>query len=176
MCFDVYFDGDFYFDKPVGLYNNKKLEDKFLKLYDVWNKKEIGYYQKAMSIFYDILFFIQSKQSEYLSKPQKHHMNLAYDYIVKNYKSTNFNYKELCKASGLKYAYFSELFKKTYNMSPVEFVTNMKTDYAKELLVTGRYSITEISQLCGFSDVFYFSKVFKKKTGFPPSKYPISFV
>lgn len=175
LCFDVYFDGDFYFDKPIGLYNNKKLEDKFFQLYDVWCKKEIGYYQKSMSIFYDILFSLQTNPNEYLSKTQKQYMKLAYDYIVKNYRSVDFNYKELCRTSGLEYAYFSELFKKAYNMTPIEFVTKMKIDYAKELLATGRYSVTCISQLCGFSDVFYFSKVFKKKTGFSPSKYSISF-
>lgn len=176
LCFDVYFDGDFYYDSAVGLYNNKKLEDKFFKLYDVWNKKELGYYQKSMSVFYDILFHLQKNQNEYLSKTQKNYMSLAYDYIIKNYKSADFNYRELCKASGLEYAYFSELFKKAYQMSPVEFVTNMKIDYAKELLATNRYSVTEISKLCGFNDVFYFSKVFKKKTGFSPTKYPISFI
>ncbi len=176
LCFDVYFDGDFYYDSAVGIYNNKKLEDKFFKLYDVWNKKELGYYQKAMSVFYDILFHLQKNQNEYLSKTQKNYMSLAYDYIIKNYKSSDFNYRELCKVSGLEYAYFSELFKKAYKMSPVEFVTNMKIDYAKELLATNRYSVTEISKLCGFNDVFYFSKVFKKITGFPPTKYPISFI
>lgn len=171
LCFDIYFDGDFYFDYPLGLYDNKMLEDKFFKLYSVWSKKKLGYYEKSMSIFYEICFCLQNKKNEYLDKTKKEYMKLAYEYIVKNYKSTDFNYKELCETCGLKYTYFSELFRKSYGMSPVEFVTNMKIDYAKELLARDRYSITEISQFCGFNDVYYFSKVFKKKTGFSPKKY-----
>ena len=60
-------------------------------------------------------------------------------------------------------------------MSPVRFVTKMKVDYAKELLVTNRYSIKQIAEMSGFEDASYFSKVFKKRTGFSPKNYPIDY-
>lgn len=72
--------------------------------------------------------------------------------------------------------YFSELFKKTFKMSPVRFVTKLRIDYAKELLVTNRYSVSEIVETCGFSNAYYFSNVFKKQTGFSPSQHPIDYI
>ena len=123
--------------------------------------KEYGTFFKT----YEIVF--------YLSGIQKDHMQKANEYIIENYKNPDFNYKELCHATGLEYAYFSELFKKTFKMSPVRFVTKMRIDYAKELLVTNRRSVSEIAEMCGFSNLYYFSNVFKKQTGFSPSQYPI---
>jgi YesN/AraC family two-component response regulator len=45
----------------------------------------------------------------------------------------------------------------------------LKIKEAKALLRSKKMSITEISELCGFSDVYYFSKTFKQICGMPPS-------
>ena len=103
-------------------------------------------------------------------------MQKAYEYIAKNYKNPDFSYKELCRSVGLEYAYFSELFKKMFKMPPVRFVTKMRIDYAKELLVTNRRSVAEIAEMGGFSNTYYFSNVFKKQTGFSPSQYPLDYI
>lgn len=171
VCVDVYFDIT---GGPKGVsysYDNKQLNDKFLKLYIIWSKREVGYYAKAMSVLYEIIAEIQHEQYKYLDKKQRNYMQKAYNYILDNYRMCEFDYKELCNSTGLKYAYFSQLFKETYGMSPVKFVTKMKIDYAKELLVTNRYSIVKIAEMSGFNDVSYFSKSFKKQTGFSPTKY-----
>lgn len=175
VCVDIYFDATGVSNRVAYGYNNEMLKDKFLKLYEIWSKKGVGYYEKSMAVFYEIISEIKDGQHHYLDKNQRGYMNRAYNYIVENFKSPEFNYTKLCKSTGLKYAYFSELFKKTYNMSPVRFVTKMRIEYAKELLVTNRYSITQISEMCGFGDVSYFSKVFKKRTGFSPQNYPVEF-
>ena len=173
-CIDIYFDTDSPMPKrPLGLYDNGQIRDKILKLADVWQKKEVGFYADSMKIFYDIISVMQKSRYGYLPNSQKQYMKKAHDYIIKHYTDTHFNYKELCFYTGLEYAYFSELFKKTYHTSPVKFVTKMRIDYSKELLVSGRYSVSEIAELCGFENVYYFSSVFKKLTGFPPSKYPM---
>lgn len=173
-CIDIYFDTDSPMpEHAIGLLNNGNLKDKFMKLFDTWQKKGIGYYASSMMLFYDIISSFQKQQHFYLSGIQKEHMQRAYEYIRENYKTPDFNYKELCRATGLEYAYFSELFKKTFKMSPVRFVTKMRIDYAKELLVTNRRSVSEIAEMCGFSNTYYFSNVFKKQTGFSPTQYPV---
>lgn len=174
VCIDIYFDATGVSNRVSYSYDNKKLNDKFLRLYEIWTKKKVGYYERSMAVFYEILAEIKSDQREYLNKKQRDYINKAYNYILDNFKSDKFDYKDLCSSTGLEYAYFSELFKKTYNVSPVRFVTKMKIDYAKELLVTNRYSITQIAEIVGFDDVSYFSKVFKKQTGFSPKNYPIN--
>ena len=176
-CIDVYFDTDSPMPKhATGLFNKENLKDKFLKLFDTWQKKDAGYYASSMMIFYDIISSFQKQQHFYLSGTQKWHMQKAHEYIMENYKNPDFSYKELCHATGLEYAYFSELFKKAFKMSPVRFVTKLRIDYAKELLVTNRQSVAKIAEMCGFSNTYYFSNVFKKQTGFSPSQYPIDHI
>lgn len=173
-CIDIYFDTDSPMPpQPIGLYNNEIIKDRVLKLFNTWKKKEVGFYADSMKIFYDIIAALQKERYNYLSVNQKQYMQKAYNYITKHYRDNGFDYKVLCAATGLEYAYFSELFKKTFKMSPVRFVTKMRIDYAKELLVTNRRSVSEIAEMCGFSNTYYFSNVFKKQTGFSPSQYPI---
>ena len=140
------------------------------KIYSV--KKYSGFAKPLSPKEYGI-FFKTYKIVIYLSGIQKRHLQKAHEYIMENYRNPDFDYKGLCHASALEYAYFSELFKKTFKMSLVRFVTKLRIDYAKELLVTNRRSVSEIAEMSGFSNAYYFSTVFKKQTGFSPSQYPI---
>lgn len=171
-CIDVYFDSSVPLSKHAfGMYDMNILCDKFIKLYNIWDKKRYGYYSEAMMIFYDIIHCIQTKNIDYLPSRSRQAVENAYNYILSNYRSYNFDYKKLCDISGLKHSQFNNLFKKFYKITPMELVRKMKINHAKELLITSRYSIAEIANLCGFEDQHYFSLVFKKVTGVPPSRY-----
>lgn len=67
--------------------------------------------------------------------------------------------------------YFSHLFKKQMGCSPVKYLTDLRIEKAKELLMAGNISVSEVSSLVGFEDPLYFSRVFKKKTGVPPRRF-----
>ena len=66
---------------------------------------------------------------------------------------------------------FDELFKKRFGKTPARYITLQKVAYAKQLLKMPHLSIMEVSERCGFSDVYYFSKVFKKETGDTPTDF-----
>lgn len=67
----------------------------------------------------------------------------------------------------------SLLYKKIKSLtdqSPTDFIKSVRLEHAVELLQTNKYTITEISELCGFTSVAYFSTVFKKQFGKSPAK------
>ena len=66
---------------------------------------------------------------------------------------------------------FNDLFKAQFLMTPGNYILQQKIQTAKGLLEIGGLSVTQVSELCGFSDVYYFSKVFKAVTGLTPSEY-----
>lgn len=172
VCIDIFFDTISSMPShPIAVYNFQEIQDKFMKLYTVWNQKRAAYYAESMKIFYDIICSIQKSEASYLSPTQKSYMQKADDYIANHYLDRNFNYDKLCDSTDLKYAHFSNVFKKSHGMSPVRLVTKMKIDYAKEMLMTNRFSISKISEMCGFDNIYYFSNVFKKQTGLSPKKY-----
>ena len=67
--------------------------------------------------------------------------------------------------------HFDRLFKSIFNVTPSRYIILKKVQFAQKLLKTQGLSIEEISSMCGFSDVYYFSKVFKAETGLTPSSY-----
>ncbi len=68
-------------------------------------------------------------------------------------------------------SYLSTLFKKETGHTLTEFVNKRRIDRAKQLLTSGNAQIQIISQNCGIVDVNYFTKLFKKHTGFTPKAY-----
>jgi AraC-like DNA-binding protein len=70
--------------------------------------------------------------------------------------------------------YIRKLFTKETGVSPLKYLTKIRLDNAKKLLDAtdaNRLKIKEISEMCGFSDALYFSRVFKKHYGVSPRDY-----
>jgi DNA-binding response OmpR family regulator/two-component sensor histidine kinase len=67
----------------------------------------------------------------------------------------------------------SLLYKKTKSLtdqSPTDFIKTIRLNHAVELLHSGKYTVTEVSELCGFASLTYFGIVFRKQFGKSPSE------
>lgn len=79
--------------------------------------------------------------------------------------------KSLAKFNNISAGYFSGLFKKEMGITLTDYVNQKRIIIAKELLVTTRNSVTDISKSVGIDDTNYFIKVFKKYEGKTPREY-----
>jgi AraC-like DNA-binding protein len=77
----------------------------------------------------------------------------------------------LSRSVGLGYSRFRQMFKKYTGVSPYQYFLDLKITRAKELLQTRQHSVKEIAHMLSFDDPYYFSHLFKKKTGHPPSEW-----
>jgi AraC-like DNA-binding protein len=68
--------------------------------------------------------------------------------------------------------HFFRSFRQAYNTTPYQYLLTKRLELAKELLVAGQQSITEIAGNCNFPDVFTFSKAFKRHFKISPSGFP----
>lgn len=66
---------------------------------------------------------------------------------------------------------FAHVFKDTIGKTPLEYINEIRISKAKELRLSQNYTISEISEMVGFPNQNYFSKIFKKMTGVSPKKY-----
>lgn len=68
-------------------------------------------------------------------------------------------------------AYLSRLFKKTTNLSLVEYINSIRLTAAKNLLENTSTRIARIGEETGFTTTTHFSRIFKQGTGFSPQQY-----
>jgi len=96
-------------------------------------------------------------------------INKAVRFITDNYYE-DLTIERVSEVTGLHPNYFGVLFKESTGLSFRQFLTAIRINYAENLLKGGLHNITEVAARCGFSDVCYFSRVYKKNRGIPPSK------
>jgi len=68
-------------------------------------------------------------------------------------------------------SYLSSIFKKETGMSLTAYITKVRVEKSKKLLLEDSASLSHISSQCGFKDQSYFTKVFKKETGVSPKRF-----
>lgn len=78
---------------------------------------------------------------------------------------------EIAQICGVSEGYFRKLFREYSGVNPIEFRQKHRIEKAKQLLLLDTHSIGEIADELHFSDIYHFSKTFKKITGISPQKY-----
>ncbi len=78
---------------------------------------------------------------------------------------------ELADTFHFSYTYLSAFLSSKLTMSFSDYLKNIRLEKAKELLVKSDLNLSEISQAIGYSDISYFSRIFKKEFQMTPSKY-----
>ncbi|MFC2175824.1 helix-turn-helix domain-containing protein [Bacteroidota bacterium] len=84
--------------------------------------------------------------------------------------TSEIDFKKLAEANNLSYSRFRTIFKSKMGVSLQQYLIGERLENAKRLMINTDLSLTEISDKTGFNSLFYFSKVFKSKMGYPPSK------
>lgn len=79
--------------------------------------------------------------------------------------------EKLGELAGMHPAYFSHLFKQKMGKTPHEFLTHLRMNKAKEMLLVSDRKIKEVARAVGYIDEFYFSRRFKTASGYAPTTY-----
>jgi len=66
--------------------------------------------------------------------------------------------------------YYGNLFKKALGMTFKQYLISLRLNHAENMLRSGEANVGDAALQSGFSDIYYFSKLFKEKKGIPPSK------
>ena len=150
---------------------NKKLGPLFEKIYTLWTRKPDGYYYECMACFYTIIATLSAPVGHYLPRDKYHKIEAGIAYLHEHYTDKKVDYYMPAQLCGISYTYFKRLFMQKFEMTPIQYVASLRMERSVEYLLTNRYSVTEIANLCGYEDVYYFSKKFKEKYGVSPKNY-----
>lgn len=141
------------FEKIITLYNSES-SIKNAKLCSLANK----------------VYAILCEDKNYSSSFDRQKVKIACDCIAKNFEDPNFSCEMLAKECKVSDVHLRRLFKKVLGISPVKYLTNLRFNKAETLLALSELTVSQIALQCGFSDVYYFSKAYKKHYGHAPTK------
>lgn len=91
--------------------------------------------------------------------------------LIEGNLSGDLSLARLARELNVNSSYLSTLFKKETGSTVTDYITERRINHAKHLLKSSRLQIQTVGQLCGFEDVHYFSKVFKRLAGCTPKQY-----
>lgn len=159
------------FDEVISAANPFAYFNLFHELENLWFYRGIAYKIKCKTILQDILFNILHDSVQHrINTTELARIQPSVSYMDNNY-DRDIDIDNLAKLTGLSTTHFRRLFKKVYRISPLEYLISIRVSKAKDLIKSDMYNVSEIAELTGFSDICYFSRMFKKYTGCCPTKF-----
>jgi AraC-like DNA-binding protein len=139
------------------------------ELTTAWIEKEPGYIIKTrgvllliLNILYEhIVYNIDSSTRDYRVKKICRHIALHY--------AEKFSVKKAAEMTGLNPVYFGALFRQQTGLTLHQYIARIRVKNGENMLRSGEYKVCEAAEYCGYSDVFYFYRQFKRVLGYAPS-------
>ncbi|MCL2385970.1 MAG: AraC family transcriptional regulator [Defluviitaleaceae bacterium] len=155
----------------VGIHNDlishyRKLNEEFLSKTQGYEMRVRARFMLVMQRFMEILVY---EVDTYQFDPR---VKQAIRYITENY-AEHLTISAVASSVSLNPVYFGTLFKRETRVTFRDYLNTIRINQAEDLLRAGKMNVTEVAQHCGFTDVFYFSRLFKKHKGIPPSSVQI---
>lgn len=144
--------------------------DAFKRVADTYFYSETSYKPLIRALTQEIICnIIKDNETNIVSDVKN--SAIAAKYYIEEYSGKFLSSSDIAKAAGCSESQLRQLFRKTYGMSPNKYLNLIRIERAKKMLSSNLFTIGEIATLCGFKNVYYFSRVFKDLTGTTPGKY-----
>ncbi len=173
FCAQLFQEGFFQAGKPV-LYVGfqESLLKLFFEIIQLVKDEKTGHQQVAAASMMLMLSKILSvvRNQEFAGKTIERTIRKACLYFRENLNA-NVNIESLATELHVGYSYFRQMFRKYTGISPTQYHLSLRIQKAKDLLVSTEQSFKEIAIDLGFESYFYFSRIFKDKTGKSPMEF-----
>ena len=151
----------------VGIYGD--IISDYRRLNEHWLSRTNGYVMRARAQFMLVLQkFMAILVYDVDTYKFDSRVKKAIRYITDNYAEP-LTIATVSEFVSLNPVYFGMLFKRETRVTFRDYLNTIRLNQAEDMLRARKLNVTEVAQSCGFSDVFYFSRLFKKYKGVPPS-------
>lgn len=163
-----FLDNNFYLFRTE---NTRLYRHIFNKLTSYWTSRKYSFQMQTIACLYELLALLLSEIYEKKHNEDTHlHLRPAKEYIEQHFNS-EISLNILANCANMSVTHFRREWLRLYGESALQYRDKIRLSFAKEYLISGYYTVTEIAEKCGFNDVNYFIRFFKKHTGISPGKY-----
>ncbi|GAB3807432.1 helix-turn-helix domain-containing protein [Virgibacillus kimchii] len=127
---------------------------------------------RAITSLNEVSLFHADQSSTETKQDENIHNMIQY---IHEHYNEELTLERLANLMHLDQSYVSRSFKEVVGMTFIEYLQYYRIEQAKKKLQSTSLSITEIAENVGYSNLTYFSRVFKKTTGYIPSQYKKTF-
>ncbi len=154
---------------PIVISDIYELNQFLVLVVEEWHKCLLYSNEFSSALLKEIILKIL-RSSVFSSSGAYNRISLVIRYIEENY-SKNISNDELAKISGYHPYHLNRLMNKYAKTTIHKYLTNYRIKKSQEYLTDTDFSISEISDLCGFKTPYYFSNLFKEKFNISPLQY-----
>ncbi|MDF2541373.1 MAG: transcriptional regulator, AraC family [Herbinix sp.] len=153
------------------------LRDTVDHLFHTMSDQKFGYEYLIQGYLYQLLGIVLQ---EYLFEEKTTAAPSSYQHVLQfkkvlSYIEMNFTehitLETMAKIAGMNAKYFCRFFKAMSYRTPIDYLNYYRIERACEQLSVARESMTEVALNCGFNDISYFIKTFRKYKGVTPKQY-----
>lgn len=158
---------DLSFNTVMNVGIHQRLFDSWKRMFFELLKKDKYFNISSCCILKEIFITF----SRYLNdRESKQHFWKSRFYIHEHFDS-DISIRELAELENLGETRFRSEFKQSVGMTPKEYIIKLRIETACKLLTDSNASVSGAATLVGYQDAYYFSRIFKKKTGVSPKQY-----
>lgn len=153
-----------------GSPKNKTLTGFFESLEQTSAENKLAVLSELYYCFSMILQNLPCQDRQIRDDVQTQRLAKVLRFIESHYSST-VTLQDLADICDMSPKYFCRFFKKMTHKTPIDYLNYHRIQAAAEMLLQTQESVTEISLNCGFNDLSYFIKMFKRYQGMSPNRY-----
>jgi len=166
--------GDNHVTLPFEVVTKNKITPQMLgylrELAEMWANQPPLFKFKERGLFLLLLhqlfnMYYQRKHNHIDSRIKK-----AMDYVQDNF-SKQLDIEMMARMANLNPIYYGKIFKENTGYTFRDYLNRIRVTNAEKLLSTQKLILSEVAEQCGFNDVYYFSKMFKRVMGYAPSSH-----
>lgn len=162
-------------DRYLGNIANHPIEHKLSLLISHYQQPGLPYQVICQGLLMDICGELAARRGSNPDAAPVQEKTMAKLVLIRNYIFENYSkdikLEHLESLSGLSKNYIIIKYRKAFGLTPFEYLTRVRIERARELVLQSDLSIGEIAQRVGYADVHTFGRMFKNKTGASVSQF-----
>ena len=156
----------------IKIHNADDVLLHYRKAVEAYLKAEEHSLLAVISRLYSLLLLLKKEQERrYVPSGKTQLLQPALDRMNAHYCDRELSVGELATLCGVSVSYFRRVFAEAHGISPKEYIIRRRMDYARQLLLSGQFTVTEVADLCGYAEPCHFSREFSRRTGTSPAQY-----